>query len=171
MPSSPPSLLLPHLPSFSRSTQFEATWPSRVVSVCSFSLWTLSVRSSVLLPPLKSSSAGPLSNSTHTSPARSETAEGRSGWCPTVRSARSVFLPPPPLAADRSPTLDDELEIEDFAWDDEKKVFHYPCPCGDRFEITRVCRGPSSVFGRRFSPSRLTQLPLFLLHTVAARQG
>ncbi|SGY35654.1 BQ5605_C002g01787 [Microbotryum silenes-dioicae] len=33
---------------------------------------------------------------------------------------------------------DDELEIEDFAWDDTKKVFHYPCPCGDRFEITRV---------------------------------
>ncbi|BGP52975.1 hypothetical protein JCM8202_004059 [Rhodotorula sphaerocarpa] len=33
---------------------------------------------------------------------------------------------------------DDELEIEDFAWDDNKKVFHYPCPCGDRFEITRA---------------------------------
>ncbi|SCZ90224.1 BZ3500_MvSof-1268-A1-R1_Chr1-3g01851 [Microbotryum saponariae] len=57
----------------------------------------------------------------------------------------------------------DELEIEDFAWDDAKKVspspavrscgqnvrtytslvneaqvFHYPCPCGDRFEITRA---------------------------------
>ncbi|KAI5480037.1 hypothetical protein MNV49_002002 [Pseudohyphozyma bogoriensis] len=31
----------------------------------------------------------------------------------------------------------DELEIEDFAWDDVKQVFHYPCPCGDRFEITR----------------------------------
>ena len=23
------------------------------------------------------------------------------------------------------------------AWDDVKKVFHYPCPCGDRFEISR----------------------------------
>ncbi|BGP36853.1 Diphthamide biosynthesis protein 3 [Rhodotorula kratochvilovae] len=32
----------------------------------------------------------------------------------------------------------DELEIEDFAWDDDKKVFHYPCPCGDRFEISRA---------------------------------
>ncbi|KAH6904887.1 zf-CSL-domain-containing protein [Coprinopsis sp. MPI-PUGE-AT-0042] len=31
----------------------------------------------------------------------------------------------------------DEIEIEDMAWDDEKKVFHYPCPCGDRFEISR----------------------------------
>ncbi|KAJ7139978.1 zf-CSL-domain-containing protein [Mycena crocata] len=31
----------------------------------------------------------------------------------------------------------DEIEIEDMVWDDEKGVFHYPCPCGDRFEITR----------------------------------
>ncbi|BEJ16364.1 hypothetical protein CspHIS471_0509690 [Cutaneotrichosporon sp. HIS471] len=32
----------------------------------------------------------------------------------------------------------DELEIEDFTWDDEAKVYHYPCPCGDRFEISKV---------------------------------
>jgi diphthamide biosynthesis protein 3 len=32
----------------------------------------------------------------------------------------------------------DEIEIEDMAWDDVKRVFHYPCPCGDRFEITRA---------------------------------
>ncbi|KAI0263632.1 hypothetical protein BC834DRAFT_886689 [Gloeopeniophorella convolvens] len=31
----------------------------------------------------------------------------------------------------------DEIEIEDMAWDDVKNVFHYPCPCGDRFEISR----------------------------------
>ena len=31
----------------------------------------------------------------------------------------------------------DEVEIEDMAWDEEKKVYHYPCPCGDRFEISR----------------------------------
>ncbi|KAF9467559.1 hypothetical protein BDZ94DRAFT_1248414 [Collybia nuda] len=31
----------------------------------------------------------------------------------------------------------DEIEIEDMAWDAEKGVFHYPCPCGDRFEISR----------------------------------
>ncbi|KAF9560400.1 zf-CSL-domain-containing protein [Agrocybe pediades] len=23
------------------------------------------------------------------------------------------------------------------AWDEEKRVYHYPCPCGDRFEISR----------------------------------
>lgn len=31
----------------------------------------------------------------------------------------------------------DELEIEDFTWDAKLKVYHYPCPCGDRFEITK----------------------------------
>ena len=31
----------------------------------------------------------------------------------------------------------DEIEIEDMAWDPVKKVFHYPCPCGDRFEISK----------------------------------
>ncbi|EJD00448.1 zf-CSL-domain-containing protein [Fomitiporia mediterranea MF3/22] len=32
----------------------------------------------------------------------------------------------------------DEIEIEDMAWDEEKGVYHYPCPCGDRFEISRA---------------------------------
>ncbi|PCH34856.1 zf-CSL-domain-containing protein [Wolfiporia cocos MD-104 SS10] len=31
----------------------------------------------------------------------------------------------------------DEVEIEDMAWDEDKRVYHYPCPCGDRFEISR----------------------------------
>ncbi|OCH90372.1 zf-CSL-domain-containing protein [Obba rivulosa] len=31
----------------------------------------------------------------------------------------------------------DEVEIEDMAWDEQKRVYHYPCPCGDRFEISR----------------------------------
>jgi diphthamide biosynthesis protein 3 len=31
----------------------------------------------------------------------------------------------------------DEIEIEDMLWDEDKLVYHYPCPCGDRFEITR----------------------------------
>lgn len=32
----------------------------------------------------------------------------------------------------------DEIEIEDMTWDDVKKVYHYPCPCGDRFEISKA---------------------------------
>jgi diphthamide biosynthesis protein 3 len=31
----------------------------------------------------------------------------------------------------------DEVEIEDMTWDEDKGVYHYPCPCGDRFEISR----------------------------------
>ena len=32
----------------------------------------------------------------------------------------------------------DEIEIEDFEYDEEEDLYHYPCPCGDRFEITKV---------------------------------
>ncbi|XP_074035673.1 diphthamide biosynthesis 3 [Leptinotarsa decemlineata] len=31
----------------------------------------------------------------------------------------------------------DEVEIEDFKFDEEEGVYHYPCPCGDRFEVTK----------------------------------
>ncbi|PWN50050.1 zf-CSL-domain-containing protein [Violaceomyces palustris] len=31
----------------------------------------------------------------------------------------------------------DEIELEDMSYDQERDLFHFPCPCGDRFEITR----------------------------------
>lgn len=31
----------------------------------------------------------------------------------------------------------DEIEIEDFEYDEELEIYHYPCPCGDRFEIAK----------------------------------
>lgn len=31
----------------------------------------------------------------------------------------------------------DEIEIEDFEFDEEDEIYHYPCPCGDRFEISK----------------------------------
>ncbi len=34
----------------------------------------------------------------------------------------------------------DEVEIEDFEYDEEEETYYYPCPCGDRFEITKVSR-------------------------------
>lgn len=37
-----------------------------------------------------------------------------------------------------SATIYDEIEIEDFDFDPEMKTFYYPCPCGDRFQITEV---------------------------------
>ena len=32
----------------------------------------------------------------------------------------------------------DEIEIEDMEYDEETETYYYPCPCGDRFEITKV---------------------------------
>lgn len=37
-----------------------------------------------------------------------------------------------------SGTIYDEIEIEDFDFDPEMHIFYYPCPCGDRFQITEV---------------------------------
>ncbi|KAJ9615155.1 Diphthamide biosynthesis protein 3 [Cladophialophora chaetospira] len=30
----------------------------------------------------------------------------------------------------------DEIEIEDMTYDRTLQIYHYPCPCGDRFEIS-----------------------------------
>ncbi|ORX87556.1 zf-CSL-domain-containing protein [Anaeromyces robustus] len=30
----------------------------------------------------------------------------------------------------------DEIEIEDMTFDEKRQVYIYPCPCGDKFEIT-----------------------------------
>ena len=35
----------------------------------------------------------------------------------------------------------DEVEIEDFEYDEETETYFYPCPCGDQFQITKVGRG------------------------------
>lgn len=37
-----------------------------------------------------------------------------------------------------SGTVYDEVEIEDFDFDPEMGMFYYPCPCGDRFQISQV---------------------------------
>ncbi|XP_041115964.1 DPH3 homolog [Polyodon spathula] len=31
----------------------------------------------------------------------------------------------------------DEVEIEDFEYDEETETYYYPCPCGDRFVISK----------------------------------
>lgn len=30
----------------------------------------------------------------------------------------------------------DEVEIEDLDFDADSRTFYYPCPCGDKFQIT-----------------------------------
>lgn len=36
-------------------------------------------------------------------------------------------------------TFYDEVEIEDFEFDEELEIYTYPCPCGDKFIISQVC--------------------------------
>ncbi|XP_008195724.1 diphthamide biosynthesis protein 3 isoform X2 [Tribolium castaneum] len=31
----------------------------------------------------------------------------------------------------------DEIEIEDFEYDEEEEVYYYPCLCDDRFQISK----------------------------------
>ena len=38
----------------------------------------------------------------------------------------------------RMSVFHDEVEIEDFEYDEETETYYYPCPCGDQFEITKV---------------------------------
>lgn len=37
--------------------------------------------------------------------------------------------------ADDALSIYDEIEIEDMTFDPNLQIYHYPCPCGDRFEI------------------------------------
>ncbi|XP_075985041.1 diphthamide biosynthesis 3 [Anticarsia gemmatalis] len=31
----------------------------------------------------------------------------------------------------------DEIEIEDFEYEEDEEMYYYPCPCGDRFQISK----------------------------------
>ena len=37
--------------------------------------------------------------------------------------------------AETEDTFYDEIEIEDMVFDKDLQIYHFPCPCGDRFEI------------------------------------
>ncbi|KAJ2716791.1 Diphthamide biosynthesis protein 3 [Coemansia spiralis] len=57
-------------------------------------------------------------------------------------TAPAAAAPVPPANAwEASVALDesgyyDHIEIEDMEFDEDNELYHYPCPCGDRFEIT-----------------------------------
>ncbi|KAH7117132.1 diphthamide biosynthesis protein 3 [Dendryphion nanum] len=63
----------------------------------------------------------------------------------------------------------DEIEIEDCTYDERVQIYHYPCPCGDRFEISiddmrdgyDIARCPSCSLTIRliFDPSDLPPAP------------
>lgn len=40
------------------------------------------------------------------------------------------------MADDDEVNLYDEIEIEDCFYDETLQIYHHPCPCGDRFEIS-----------------------------------
>lgn len=40
-----------------------------------------------------------------------------------------------PDSDDEAISVYDEIEIEDMTFDEAMQIYHYPCPCGDRFEI------------------------------------
>lgn len=39
------------------------------------------------------------------------------------------------MSAEEELDIYDEIEIEDMTFDANLQIYHYPCPCGDRFEI------------------------------------
>lgn len=39
------------------------------------------------------------------------------------------------MSDDEELSVYDEVEIEDMTYDAALQTYHYPCPCGDRFEI------------------------------------
>lgn len=44
----------------------------------------------------------------------------------------------------------DEIEIEDLDFDEQTGIFTYPCPCGDKFNITLVIICLFLIFFFRF---------------------
>ena len=45
----------------------------------------------------------------------------------------------------------DEIEIEDLDFDEQTGIFTYPCPCGDKFNITLVMIDEFSYFSHNYS--------------------
>ncbi|KFA81895.1 hypothetical protein S40288_01724 [Stachybotrys chartarum IBT 40288] len=39
------------------------------------------------------------------------------------------------MSGDDEVAIYDEIEIEDMTFDETLQLYHYPCPCGDRFQI------------------------------------
>ncbi len=42
----------------------------------------------------------------------------------------------PAMSDDEELAIYDEVEIEDMTYDAARGLYHHPCPCGDRFEIS-----------------------------------
>ncbi len=68
-----------------------------------------------------------------------------------------------------SESFHDEIELEDFEWESELQAWTYPCPCGDRFQITpeelecgeetATCPSCSLVVRVIYDPDDLPEIP------------
>lgn len=50
-------------------------------------------------------------------------------------STTTIANPSGPEQSKDEVDIYDEIEIEDMTYDSDLRIYHYPCPCGDRFEI------------------------------------
>lgn len=57
-----------------------------------------------------------------------------------MRSWHRVVVVWVQILADMS-VFHDEVEIEDFEYDEDTETYYFPCPCGDKFAITKVSPG------------------------------
>lgn len=60
----------------------------------------------------------------------------------------------------------DEVEIEDFQYDEESEAYFYPCPCGDNFCITKVTSESRPAIRRS---RRVFAFPRSFRHSVTLR--
>ncbi|PKS07029.1 hypothetical protein jhhlp_005626 [Lomentospora prolificans] len=73
------------------------------------------------------------------------------------------------MSDDEELSVYDEIEIEDMTYDADRELYTYPCPCGDRFEISlydlrdesdiAVCPSCSLMIRVIFSPDDLPPEP------------
>ena len=63
--------------------------------------------------------------------------EGEAHFCTAVVTWKILSFRGNSVAS-RMSVYHDEVEIEDFEYDSDSEIYFYPCPCGDRFEITKV---------------------------------
>lgn len=74
------------------------------------------------------------------------------------------------MSDDENLSIYDEIEIEDMTFDEALQLYHYPCPCGDRFQIAlddlrdeqdiAVCPSCSLMIRVIFDLVRLAPQPL-----------
>lgn len=86
-------------------------------------------------------------------------------FCARFSTVLHLYQPPNPRRM--SETIYDQIEIEDFTFDPDTQLFTYPCPCGDRFQISiydmqeeeniAVCPSCSLMVEIIFEPSDLEE--------------